>query len=244
MSGYLPSSEQELQRLQPFSNDRGALPPESLLGGEKVIFEAHPRVLGLHPILFWAPIPFVVLLLAVVVWGAITQLNGLAVAVIAVVVFVLPLSVPTLYAISSARRTTYALTDQRVLTRAGDDYVSVTYDQVEGVATVPRSSKVVFALRSAPVTTGSSRRASKPKTLVWRAVRGAPAVAAYASSASRFYQMRLRQKQLRQDLVTAATDAKIVCQYCGSWIPLSSLAPDNPRCPKCSAPIVVAPLGI
>lgn len=244
MSGYLPQSESELQRAQPSSNERGALPSEALLGSEKVIYETHPRILRLHPILFWTPLPFVVLLGLVLVLGVLTEPNGLVISVVGVFVFLLPVASPTIYAIYSARRTTYALTDQRTLTRSGENFVSVTYDQIVAVTAPPKSSKVVFSLRPQDGKTSAPKGRSAPPTMVWKAVPGAPAVAAYASSATRFYQMRLRQKQLRQDLVTASTEDRIVCQYCGGWILLSSLQPENPRCPRCSAPIVVAPLGM
>ena len=49
---------------------------------------------------------------------------------------------------------------------------------------------------------------------------------------------------MRQDLIMASMEDKIVCQYCGGFTTLAKLNPDNPRCPRCSAPIVVAPIGI
>jgi len=239
VAGYLPASEADLYRSRPGSNRPGAFPPTSLLGAEKVIYEARPRLLALHPILIIAPMPFILLLLLVGIVGVAEGLPGIAFALGAIGFFVFLLLIPVLYAVYSWNRSAYALTDQRVLAAHGDSYDSAPYDQVENVALAPGSSKIVFQLVPLP---GMLPAQARKRVLVWAAVPGAPGVAAYAKSAARFYSLRLRQRQLRQDLVASSMVHRIVCEYCGGLIDVTTISSDSPKCPRCSAPIRVAPI--
>jgi len=241
VSGYLPRSESELALARPVSNVPGALPPEGVLFSEKIIYETRPRILSIHPIAIWVCVAFLgfVALLAIVGGAG----NGYSLTVILTLGLVLgfPEFVILAWAVSSARRTSYALTDQRVILRHGDDFTSAPYHQVGQVFAKRRSSTVVFQLIPPPPGTAGPA-SSKP--IVWRGVRGAPAVAAFAMSASRFYTLQQQQKMLRQDIVTASLEDKVVCEYCRAYIPIAELNPNNPRCPRCAAPIAVAPLGM
>ncbi len=241
MSGFLPQSESELQHARPVSNSPGALPREAVLYGEKVIYETRPRVLSIHPIACWISMVYLAFVVVLIVVGGLAGGNGLP-ALVGVGLF---LGVPGLivlaWAVSSARGTTYALTDQRAIVRKGDDFTSVAYQQIQQVEAKSKSSTVVFQLLPPPP---GAVAPTALKPVLWRGVRGAPAVAAYAMSATRFYTLLQRQKSLRQDIVTASLEDKVVCEYCRAYIPISTLDPNNPRCPKCSAPIAVAPLGM
>jgi len=246
VSGFLPQSETDLQRTRPGSNTPGALRTNALLGGEKVIYEDHPRALGLHPVLFWAALPVALLFGAVIVVGATTSSGAevLVLGIFGTVVFVLPPVVVMAYAVSSARRTAYALTDQRVIFQSGDESVSIPYDQLGGVSVRGRSSTIAFEIRTAAAVPRSRLFRGTTPSLLWKAVRNAPAVASYAQSASQYYRLRLQQTQIRQDLIKASLEDKVFCQYCGGFVLLSQLNPKDPRCPRCYAPIVVAPLGV
>ncbi len=243
MSGYLPQSESELASARPGSHQPGSLPPEAVLAGEKILYEARPSYRALHPVAFWGAVVVLAFFALVVVGGSLGNgYNlGMAASIGAFVFF--PEVIVLAWVVSDARRTTYALTDQRAILRRGDDFTSAPYTDIAQVEAKPRSASVVFTLAPDPAApTGYSRGQSRP--LVWRAVRGAPAVAAFAMSATRFYSLRQRQKVLRQDIVTASLEDKVVCEYCRAYIPISTLNPNDPRCPRCAAPIAVAPLGM
>jgi hypothetical protein len=243
VSGYLPQSETELQHARPVSNEPGALPREAILYNERVIYESHPRGLSVHPVAFWVSVAVVAFFLLIGVVGSIGGDTSLGIAVAIVLFFSFPFLIVILWVFYSARQTTYALTDQRVILRRGDDFSSYPYTQVSAVESESRSSKVIVLLASPDHATPGAG-SFPPPPMTWKGVRGAPAVAAYAMSATRFYTLRQKQKMLRQDIVTASLEDKIVCEYCRSYIPVAGLDPDNPRCPNCSAPLTVAPIGM
>lgn len=248
MSGYLPQSEGELARNLPWSNRANSFPREGILAGEKVVFETKPRRFGLHPVLFWAPIPFLLVITVAVVAGALSGPPGsqptgspAGYIVLGSIVFLLPIAIPSIYAISSASRTAYALTDRRVVLRSGSDYQSLPYDRVARITTTGNSTGVAFQIvpTSPPAPVGTPPR--PVEMMHWKAVRGAPAVAAFAASAQQFYALRLRQRQLRQDIATSQLETQIVCQYCGGVTTITRLNATDPRCPRCGAPFVVLP---
>ncbi len=240
MSGFLPQSETELQRSRPGSNRPGSLPQTALLGAEKVVYEDHPRALSLHPVAFWVTLPiFVFFALLVAVAGSTPQPGGAEETIGLAIFLVVPPGAVLLWAVGSTRSTTYALTDQRVVLRSGSEVVSLPYSEVGEIA-VKGKSKVIISTKSTAASTARGQRSS----MVWRGVRSAPSVVSYAQSATQFYQLRLQQRQIRQDLITSSMEEKILCQYCGGLSPLSKLNPEDPRCPRCTAPIVVAPIGI
>lgn len=243
MAGYLPQSENDLFLARPGSNRANAFPRSALLGDEKVLFEARPSTIALHPIVFWAGVVWAVFFLLVAAAGAISQPAGAA-ALVGGFCLVVGLA-PVLVVVASGGRTSYAVTDQRIVTRSGDTYDSVPLNRVIGARLGRRSSTVLFDL--APDPTEGRRRflfGGEHPLLEWRAVPGAPGVATFANSAVRFYQIRQRQRQLRDAIVTTSLEDRITCDYCGAVIPLTSLSTDNPRCPRCAAPIIVAPGGI
>lgn len=246
MSGFLPQSEADLQRTLPGSNTPGALARSALLGGEKVIYEDHPRALGLHPVMFWVALPIALFFGAVIAAG-VASTSGSEVYVLGVfgtVLLVLPPVAVMVYAVTSPRRTTYALTDQRVILQSGDESVSIPYVQLGNVSVQGRSSRVAFEIKTGSPAPKSRFFGGSTPSLIWKAVRNAPAVAAYAQSASQYYRLRLQQTQIRQDLIKASLEDKVFCQYCGGFVLLSQLNASDPRCPRCYAPIVVAPLGV
>jgi hypothetical protein len=246
VSGFLPASESDLQRASPGASQPGALPGRFLLGGEKVLFEAHPRLLRLHPWAFWVPIPFAFFLALVLGIGFSQAPGGNAVGILILGAFllVLPLVAVSGWAVSSAYQTSYALTDQRVIFRAGDESVAIPYERIVDVESPSGSSRVVFSIRDGPSLPRSKLLPERSSQVVWKAVPGAPAVASFARSASQFYELRMQQARIRQDLIKASMEDKVFCQYCGGYSLLRQLNVDNPRCPRCSAPIVVAPTGI
>jgi hypothetical protein len=228
---------------RPGNNHPGVFPASSLLGHEKVLYETRPGLIGLHGVLVIAPMPFVLLIVLAVVAGLVQM--GFQGDLIGGGTFIaLILLIPVAYAVSDWRRSSYALTDQRVLSRRGDSYQSATYDEVEEVTMKPGSSKVIFRLT--PLAPGQPRGlfSGSGRQILWPATPGAPAVASFAQSASEFYRLRNRQRQLRQDLVVSSMQDKIVCAYCGGLVDVASLSPDGPKCPRCSAPITVAPIGM
>ena len=231
--------------MQPGSNHPGALPREILLGSERVVYEAHPGARRLHPFMFWVPIPIAVFFGIFIVAGALTDggPNTIPVVLVGFFLLVLPFVAVTYRAISLARKTTYGLTDQRVILRVGDDNVSLPYTQVAGVS-VSGKSDVVFSIRPDMAAPISNLLHRNPPSMVWKAVSGATALAAYARSASQYYSLRIQQAQIRQDLVRASIEDKVFCEYCGGFSTLSQIDPNDPRCPRCRAPIVVAPAGI
>jgi hypothetical protein len=243
VAGYLPHSEGELFRARPGTNRDGVFPPSALLGEEKIIYETRARIIGLHPVFFWTSAVFLAFMGLVASFG-VTQLGGGA-AEYGALGFVLLLGLgPFLVVVGLGRRTSYAITDQRVVSRVGDTYDSVPLARVEGVRIGRGSSTIVFNLAPDPSDPRHRILGSRPPTLEWKGIPGAPGVATYANSAVKFYQIRQRQKQMRDQLVSSSMEDRIACEYCGALISVSSLQSDNPRCPRCAAPILVAPLGI
>ena len=243
MGGYLPASESDLSMGRPANNRPGAFPASALLGHERVLYETRPRLLGLHAVLVIVPIPFVLLFVLVVVAGSV-QMGFDGATVGGGTFVVLLLLIPVAYAVSDWTRSSYALTDQRVLARRGEAYQSATYDEIQEVTMKPGSSKVIFELTSTAPGQPRGLFASSTRRIVWPATPGAPAVASFAQSATEFYRIRNRQRQLRQDLVLSSMQDKIVCAYCGGLVDVASLSPESPKCPRCSAPIAIAPIGM
>jgi len=243
VAGYLPQSENDLFLARPGSNRDGAFPRSALLGDEKVLFEASPSVIALHPVVFWCGVVWAAFWVLIGGYGSTT---GPIAAVGALVGFCVIVGLlPVLIVVASGRRTSYALTDQRVATRSGDSFDTVPLARVSGVRLGRKSSTVVFDL--VPDPSEGRRRflfGGESPVLEWRAVPGAPGVATFANSAVRFYQIRQRQKQLRDAIVTTSLEDRITCAYCGAVIPITSISGDNPKCPRCAAPIVVAAPGI
>lgn len=243
MAGYLPRSEGELYRARPGSNRPGSFPPSALLGAEKIVYETRPTLIGMQPLLFWAGVPVLVFFGLIAVVGAFSL--GSSGAAVATLVFVLLIAfAPLLVAVGRWRRSGYAITDQRVVTRTGDTFDSVPLVRVSTIRLGRKSSTLVFELTPDTADAHSGLFGHRPPVLEWKGVPGAPGVATYANSAVRFFQMQQRQKQLRDAAVSTRLEDRVVCEYCGAMIPVNTLAPDNPRCPRCSAPILVAPLGI
>jgi hypothetical protein len=242
VAGYLPANETDLSRSQPPSNRPGSFPATALLGQEKVIYETRPTLMGQHPVLVIAPLPLIVLFALVGVVGVVEMgwqpdlIGGLG-----FVEFIF--FVPIIYALVSWRQTSYALTDQRVLKRSGESFETATYDDVQGVTMTPKSSKLVFELTPLAPGAASGLFGGRGRKIVWTAVPGAPAVVSFAQSAAMFYRVRNRQRQLRQDFVVASMSDRIVCAFCGGLLDVATLNPENPRCPRCSAPISVASAG-
>ncbi len=242
MAGFLPASESDLYRSRPFAEQTGVFPNSALLGQEKILFEARPSLFALHPLLIAVPLPFLFLFTAAGLYdAAAAHWDPLFTSIMAFLLFLIAL--PILYAVSSWRRRAYALTDQRVLARNGDAFDIATYDDVQDVTMKPGTSKIIFELTPPPPGQAMGLFGPRTRRLIWTAVPGAPSVASFAKSAAAFYRLRNRQRQLRENLVVASMNDRIVCAYCGGLIDVASLSPDNPRCPRCAAPITVAPTG-
>jgi hypothetical protein len=199
--------------------------------------------MSLHPALFWLSVPVALFFTLVAVVG-VTQPGGGAILYVTLGIILLIGYGPLLAVVALWRRTSYAITDQRVVSRNGDSFDSVPVGRVRGVHLGRRSSTLVFDLAVDPSDPRGVGKGSRPPTLEWNGVPGAPGVATYANSAVRFYQLRQRQKQLRDTIVSSSMEDRVVCEYCGAMIPVATLAPDNPVCPRCSAPVLVAPIGI
>ncbi|MGD0258157.1 MAG: hypothetical protein ABSB90_09825 [Thermoplasmata archaeon] len=243
VAGYLPRSEGELARSLPGSNRLGIFPRSALLGEEKVVYETRPTFFGLRLLSFWIPLPVVALLILVVIDAAF--LPDPAFGVAATGIFTFLFAIPMLYAVNYWRTTAYALTDQRVIVSEGNSFQSATYDRVTDVTMGKGSSRLVFSLvPDTPPGTPPGRAGRKVPTLLWKGVPGAPAVASFAKSALQFYRLRQQQRLLRQNLVVSSLEDRVVCEYCAALISVSTLQPENPRCPRCAAPITVAPLGM
>ncbi len=242
MAGYLPRSEAELFRARPGSNRAGAFPPSALLGQEKIVYETRPGLTALHPALFWSSLAWAIFFALVVAAGVGQGLNAALAA--ALVIILLIGFAPLLVSVVLPYRTSYALTDQRVVSRSGDTFDSVPMARVQAVRLGRRSSTLLFELAPDPSDSRHRRPGSSQLLLEWKGVPGAPGVATYANSAVKFYQIAQRQKQLRDAIVSTSMEDRIVCEYCGAMVPVASLEPDNPRCPRCSAPVLVAPLGM
>lgn len=241
MAGYLPRSEAELFQARPGSNRAGAFPPSALLGQEKIVYETRPGLIALHPVLFWSTLVWAIFFGLVGATGVSEGIGGVGAAL--VLIFLIGF-VPLLVIVAVPYRTSYALTDQRVVSRSGDTFDSVPMARVQTVLLGRGSSTLLFELAPDPADTRHRRLGSSRLLLEWKGVPGAPGVATYANSAVKFYQIAQRQKQLRDAIVSTSMEDRIVCEYCGAMVPVSSLEPDNPRCPRCSAPVLVAPLGM
>jgi hypothetical protein len=240
VAGFLPGSEGDLQQAQPGSNQPGVFPREALLGAEKVVYEARPRLFALHPYLIALPLPVIALIALAIVAGFAEGQGGIGLVGGGTFVL-LPLLFPVLYAVYDARRSAYAITDQRLIVRSGDDYQSATFDTVRRVTLRTKSSTVDFDLVPPPGGPTGGFLVARKTRMTWKGLRGAAAVASFAQSAVEFYRLRNQQRQLRQNLVVSAMSGKIVCAYCGGMIDLSTVNPDAPRCPRCSAFLTVAP---
>jgi len=242
VAGYLPRSEGQLFLSRPGSNREGVFPRSALLGAEKVLFETRPGMIALHPALFWGGLPIVILFLLVAAAGF--SQGGLgAIGVASMVIVLLIALAPLLIVFGLWHRTSYALTDQRVVACRGDTFDSVPLERISAVQMDPGSSTIVFQFADNRPEHDLGFLERKP-AVVWKGVPGAPAVATYASSAVRYYRLRQDQKRLRESFVAASMEDRIVCEYCGGMIAVSSLNVDDPRCPRCTAPIRVAPIGI
>jgi hypothetical protein len=242
VAGFLPASEGELQRAQPGSNRPGVFPREALLGAEKVVYETRPGLFALHPYLIVLPMPLDILIALAIGVGFAEGQGGVSLAGGGSLIL-LVLLLPFFYALYDWRRSAYAITDQRVVTRSGDDYQTVTFDTVRSVSLRGKSSTVVFELVPPPGEPGGGFLAARRTRMTWKGLRGAGAVASYAQSAVEFYRLRNQQRVLRQNLVVSSMSGKIVCAYCGGLIDLSAVDPEAPRCPRCSAFLTVAPTG-
>ncbi|MCI4350088.1 MAG: hypothetical protein L3K15_01035 [Thermoplasmata archaeon] len=241
MGGYLPSSEAELERVRPPTSRTGVFPVTALQGGEKVLYETRPKIsTGRWVIIFVFGI-FVLLFALVVATQPQDQGANLGAGIFALFLFALPIFI----VLGLWSRVAYAMTDQRVLTRSGSDFQSVSYDQITSVSMTKKSATVVFHL--APPPAGSKTGllgSSRAPTMVWSPVPGAPAVVSFAQSAVAYYRIRNRQRDLRQQVTVASLMDRIVCPYCGARIDIATLSPDNPKCPSCAAPVIVAPMGL
>ncbi len=183
MAGFLPASEGDLLRSRPGSNRPGVFPPGALLAEEKIVYETRPRLMGLHPALVLAPLPFAFLFGAAIVVGVAQGVGGTGFAIAGVIVVLLILS-PALYGVYDWRRTAYVITDQRVAVRSGDSYETATFEMVRNVSLAPDSSKVVFELLPPPdAPPRAGFRLSRKSRLVWVGLEGAPAVASFGQSA-------------------------------------------------------------
>lgn len=237
MDAGLAGSENDLFLSRPGSNQEGCFPRAALVGDERVLFEARPRLLARHRRIIFASLPFVIffgLVLAV----AVAQF-GPNPAALGLFVFLEFLTlIPILYAISSWRATSYALTNKRVLVRAGDDYHTATLDQVREVSVKPGSDTVLFDIvRGYSPGTGQAQI----EQMVWSGTPGAPGVAVFAQRAALFYQIRMKQQRLRDEFVASSMSQRIVCDYCRGLVDLSRVNPADPRCPRCNAPITAGP---
>jgi hypothetical protein len=244
VAGSLPASEGDLLRSRPGSNRPGVFPPGALLAEEKIVYETRPRLMGLHPALVLAPLPFAFLFGAAIVVGVAQGVGGTGFAIAGVIVVLLILS-PALYGVYDWRRTAYVITDQRVAVRSGDSYETATFEMVRNVSLAPDSSKVVFELLPPPdAPPRAGFRLSRKSRLVWVGLEGAPAVASFGQSAIEYYRLQNQQRLLRQSLVVSSMSNTVVCAYCGALVDLSSGSGSAPRCPKCSAFLTVAPSGL
>ena len=243
MAGYLPRSELELFRSRPGSNQPGVFPPTALLGQEKIVYEARPALRALSPVLFWVGIALLVFFSLIALVGMSSE--GVDASGIGALIFLEVLAaIPLLIAVSRWWRTSYAITDQRVVAQRGDTFDSVPLTRVRWVRLGRASSTVVFELIPDANDPRPHTLGPKSPMLEWQGVFGAPGVATYANSAVRYFQIQQRQKQLRDAYVSTALEDRVLCEYCGLMIPVAELSVDNPKCPRCSAPVLVAPLGV
>jgi hypothetical protein len=242
VAGYLPRSENDLFLARPGSNREGAFPRAALLGEEKVVFEARPGLIAFHPALFWFAVVWAVFFALVAAVGA-AQISGAA-GYGAFGLILLILAAPFLVAVGLWSRTSYALTDQRIVARSGDTFDSAPLERVGNLRLGRKSSTIVFELVPDPAGADRGLLGAHRPSLEWDGVPGAPGVASYATSAIRFFQLRQNQKRLRESFVTASMEDRISCEYCGALIPVASLDQGDPKCPRCTAPIRVAPLGV
>jgi hypothetical protein len=243
MAGYLPSSEADLERSRPPTSQLGVFPPTALQGGEKVLYECRPKIstAGWVVIVFFA---FWVLALTAVYTSS-GMYWATPVGIFAVLLIALIFASPILFVLARWRGAAYAMTDQRIVARHGSSFESAGYDQVFEVSLKGKSSTVIFRLQPPPAGTPSGLFGpSRNPTMTWTNVAGAPAVVSWAKSAVAYYRIRNRQRELRQQVTVASLMDRIVCPYCGARIDIATLAPDNPKCPSCSAPVIVAPMGL
>jgi hypothetical protein len=240
VSGNLPASEVALIREQPISNQPGSLPRYAALYGERVLYEAHPRPIGLHPVAFWVCFPLLLFFGLITLAGIADGQFAPAIAAGSVVLFVLPFAIVVAWVFTSARSITYALTDQRVILRTGDDLTGIPYDAVAKIEAHPKRDTIVITPALRPQGTELHRPFTAP-VMTWRAVRRVSQVAWYANLASRFFVARARQPVTRPVPAPPYVEESITCEACGARIPVSNLNPAVPRCPRCSAPIRVAP---
>jgi hypothetical protein len=238
MAGLLPESEDQLYRSRPGANQEGVFPRTALVGGEKVLYETRPSISGLSPFLFWGGGAILGFLLLILLTAA---LERTVAGVIAVGFFTLLVGIPFFYAVYAWRTTAYALTDQRVLTRAGGAYASAPMLQIRGLSLTTGSSKLIFEMAAPEDGTRRSGFAwSRTPQVVWKATPMASAVLPFAQSAVAFYGIRDRQQQLRQSLEIASKANRIVCAYCGASIDPTVVNPADPKCPNCAAPLTVS----
>ena len=236
MAGFVPSSEQDLARAVPSSHRPNVFPRDALLGDEKVLFETRPAYGALITVpliwtLFWA------LAFGAVEAPMLITPEGIVVFLIILLLFGAPLWVVLLVSRSEA----FAITTQRVLRKRGSSFESAVWTRVGDVRMLPRSRTVVFEM--APPPPGAQpldARSLRSGRIVWKRVPGAGAVSSFARSAQLYYGVKMRQREIRQQMVLQHAIDRIVCEYCGNDMRIDQLDPDRPKCGRCGAPVRVA----
>ncbi|MCI4365151.1 MAG: PH domain-containing protein [Thermoplasmata archaeon] len=233
-----PKTEAALLLELPPSNQPGVFPRSLLPGGERVLFETRPGLLGLY--VGRILLLFLLALLFLVAAEAPSDLNNpFAWFVFALSLFLI------VYYILLWRATAYALTDRRVLLVSGlrrSAFLDAQYEQVQNLRLEPGFSgglKFDATPPQAPSRLIGGRKYAR--MIFWRALEDAPRVQSFVQDAFALHERESAQAGLRDALIAKMTEGRFPCAYCRTLVDIRTVDFASPRCPSCGAPLVVPP---
>ncbi len=230
-----PKTEGVLLLDLPPTNQPGAFPRELLPGGERILFEAHPSLLGLYA----GRIVLILLLLPLFIYVIVgLPTNFFGYFVVGLLLFLL------VYLVLLQRAEAFAMTDSRVIAVRGvrhGRFVEARYEEVQNMTLVPGwSGGIRFdgTPPNAPTNFLGGRKFAK--TVEWRALPQAPRVYAFVQEAFALHSYQSAQRGLREMLQAKMHEDRIPCAYCRTLVDIRTVDFGSPKCPSCGAPLAGA----
>lgn len=231
----VPKTESTLLLELPSSNDPGVFPRGLLPGGERVLFETRPSLVGLY-------IGRLVLLgLLLFVWINVSLeivTNPAGWFFVALTLFAI------IYYILLWRSTAYALTDLRVIRLSGlrrSNFIDAQYDQVQNLSLEPGFSGGIKFDATPPRAPSRLLVGRKyAKTVYWNALPEAARVYNFVQKAFALHEHQAHREGLREALLARLRADRFPCAYCRTLVDIKTVDYASPKCPNCGAPLVDA----
>ncbi|MCI4373436.1 MAG: PH domain-containing protein [Thermoplasmata archaeon] len=236
-----PRTETDLLLNLPPTNDPGVFPRSLLTGDERILFETRPSLVSLY----WGRLT--VLIIWFLLFTGATIGDGsfsgpLLLAVAAFLVLDAPALLLIIVCVLLWRRTTYALTDRRVMRLSGlrrTNFVDAPYDQIQNLSLVSGSSggiKFDATPPNAPTRLIGGRKFAK--TIYWNSLVDAPRVYTFVQQAFSLHVVSAVETGARQALIARLHEGRITCEYCRALVEIKQVNSTSPKCPRCGAPLV------